>query len=137
LVDRAFITERRSAAAELATLDDLAHLGPQGAGAHIVLDALAAAALARAHGVEPRAIRDGLRAYRMGAHRAQHLATVDGIDYVDGATAPTAAAAAASVRSAERVVWIAGGDTKCADLAPLLAAVRGRLVGVVLLGMDA
>src|SRR5699024_5275929 len=83
LVDRAFIAERRSAAAELAALDDLAHLGPQGAGAHIVLDALAAAALARAHGVEPRAIRDGLRAYRMGAHRAQHLATVDGIDYVD------------------------------------------------------
>src|SRR5699024_11859017 len=80
LVDRAFIAERRSAAAELATLDDLAHLGPQGAGAHIVLDALAGAALARAHGVEPRAIRDGMRAYRIGAPRAQRLATVGGID---------------------------------------------------------
>lgn len=137
LVDRAFIAERRSAAAELATLEDLAHLGPQGAGPHIVLDALAAAALARAHGVEPRAIRDGLRAYRMGEHRAQHLATVDGIDYVDDTKATNPAAAAASLRSAERVVWIAGGDTKGADLDPLLAAVHDRLVGVVLLGVDA
>ena len=137
LVDRAFLAERRTAAAELATLDDLAHLGPQGAGPHLVLDALAAAALARAHGVEPVAVRDGLRAYRMGGHRAQHLATVDGIDYVDDTKATNPAAAAASLRSAERVVWVAGGDAKGADLEPLVAAVRDRLVGVVLLGLDA
>ena len=137
LVDRAFLAERRSAAAELATLEDLAHLGPQGAGLHLVLDALAAAALARAHGVEPHAIRDGLRAYRMGSHRAQHLATIDGIDYVDDTKATNPAAAAASLRSAERVVWIAGGDAKGADLDPLIAAVRDRLVGVVLLGLEA
>lgn len=106
LVDRAFLAERRSAAAELATLEDLAHLGPQGAGPHLVLDALAAAALARAHGVEPHVIRDGLSAYRMGSHRAQHLATIDGVDYVDDTKATNPAAAAASLRSAERVVWI-------------------------------
>ena len=137
LVDRAFHPERRNAAAELATLEDLAHLGPQGAGPHLVLDALAAAALARAHGVEAHAVRDGLRAYRMGGHRAQHLATVDGIDFVDDTKATNPAAAAASLRSAERVVWIAGGDTKGADLDPLIAAARDRLAGVVLLGTDA
>ncbi|ASK66635.1 UDP-N-acetylmuramoyl-L-alanine--D-glutamate ligase [Brachybacterium avium] len=136
LVDRAFLAERRSAAAELATLEDLAHLGPQGAGPHLVLDALAAAALARAHGIEARAVRDGLRAYRIGSHRAQHLATIDGIDYVDDTKATNPAAAAASLRSAARVVWIAGGDVKGADLDPLVAAVRDRLVAVVLLGID-
>ena len=137
LVDRAFHPERRSAAAELATLEDLAHLGAQGAGPHLVLDALAAAALARAHGVVAHAVRDGLRAYRMGGHRAQHLATVDGIDFVDDTKATNPAAAGASLRSAERVVWIAGGDTKGADLDPLIAAARDRLAGVVLLGTDA
>lgn len=136
LVDRAFVPDRRNAAAELATLEDLAHLGAQGAGPHIVLDALAAAALARAHGVEPHAVRDGLRAYRMGSHRAQHLATVDGIGFVDDTKATNPAAAAASLQSAARVVWIAGGDTKGADLDPLIAAARSRLVGVVLLGRD-
>src|SRR5699024_111751 len=69
-------------------------------------------------------------------HRAQHLATVDGIDYVDDTKATNPAAAAASLHSAERVVWIAGGDTKGADLDPLVEAVRDRLVGVVLLGAD-
>lgn len=136
LVDRAFHPERRSSAAELATLADLAHLGPQGAGPHVLLDALAAAALARAHGVPAHAIRDGLRAYRMGAHRAQHLATVDGIGFVDDTKATNPAAAAASLQAAERVVWIAGGDVKGADLGPLVAAAADRLVGVVLLGLD-
>src|SRR5699024_11588798 len=46
------------------------------------------------------------------------------------------AAAAASLRAAERVVWIAGGDAKGADLGPLIAAAHDRLVGVVLLGRD-
>ena len=136
LVDRAFHPERRSSAAELATLADLAHLGPQGAGPHVLLDALAAAALARAHGVPAHAVRDGLRAYRMGAHRAQHLATVDGIGFVDDTKATNPAAAAASLQAAERVVWIAGGDVKGADLDPLVAAVAERLAGVVLLGLD-
>ena len=136
LVDRAFHPERRTSAAELATLEDLAHLGPQGAGPHVLLDALAAAALARAHGVPAHAVRDGLRAYRMGAHRAQHLATVDGIGYVDDTKATNPAAAAASLQAAERVVWIAGGDVKGADLDPLVAAVAERLAGVVLLGLD-
>ncbi len=136
LVDRAFHPERRRSAAELATLADLAHLGPQGAGPHVLLDALAAAALARAHGVPAHAVRDGLRAYRMGAHRAQHLATVDGIGFVDDTKATNPAAAAASLQAAERVVWIAGGDVKGADLGPLVAAAADRLVGVVLLGLD-
>ena len=136
LVDRAFHPERRSSAAELATLADLAHLGPQGAGPHVLLDGLGAAALARAHGVPAHAVRDGLRAYRMGAHRAQHLATVDGIGFVDDTKATHPAAAAASLQAAERVVWIAGGDVKGADLGPLVAAAADRLVGVVLLGLD-
>ncbi|WP_193104242.1 UDP-N-acetylmuramoyl-L-alanine--D-glutamate ligase [Brachybacterium sp. FME24] len=137
LVDRAFLTERRTAAAELATLGDLAHLGPQGAGPHILLDALAAAALARAHGVPAHAVRDGLRAYHVGSHRAQQIATLDDIAFVDDTKATNPAAAAASLRAAERVVWIAGGDTKGADLDALVASVQDRLVGVVLLGVDA
>ncbi|MFC7458665.1 UDP-N-acetylmuramoyl-L-alanine--D-glutamate ligase [Brachybacterium sp. GCM10030267] len=136
LVDRAFLAERRSAAAEIGTLADLEHLGPHGAGPHVVLDALAAAALARAYGVPAPAVRDGLRAYRMGGHRAEQIATVDGITFVDDTKATNPAAAAASLRAAERIVWIAGGDTKGADLSELVASARDRLTGVVLLGRD-
>lgn len=137
LVDRAFVPDRRTQAAELATLEDLAHLGPHGAGPHIVLDALAAAALARAHGVDQAAVRDGLRAYRLGRHRAELVARIDEVAWVDDTKATNPAAAAASLAAAERVVWIAGGDTKGADIDALVASVSARLVGAVLLGLDA
>jgi len=58
LVDRAFIEERRTTAAELCTLAELGDPEPS-----VVLAALAAAALARAHGVDRSAVRDGLRAH--------------------------------------------------------------------------
>ena len=96
LVDRAFVPDRRNAAAELATLEDLAHLGAQGAGPHIVLDALAAAALARAHGVEPHAVRDGLRAWRPEPHRIAHVATHDDVHWIDDSKATNPHAAQAS-----------------------------------------
>ena len=137
LVDRAFLPDRRTRAAELGSLEDLAHLGPDGAPPHVVLDALAAAALARAHGVEPAAVRDGLRAYRMGAHRARLLARVDGIAFVDDTKATNPAAAGASLQSAQRIVWIAGGDLKGADVDPLVRSAAPRLVGTVLIGRDA
>ena len=54
LADRAFIEERATSAAELCTLADLASPAP-----HIVANALAAAALARAHGVASRRCATG------------------------------------------------------------------------------
>lgn len=136
LVDRAFIEDRRTRAAELGTLEDLAHLGPQGAPPHIVLDALAAAALARAHGVPQQAVRDGLRGYRAGAHRAEVVASGGGVVFVDDSKATNPDAARASLVSAERIVWIAGGLTKGADVDSLVASVSGRLTGAVLIGED-
>jgi len=58
LVDRAFIEERATSAAELCTVGDLADQEPPA-----VANALAAAALARSHGVAPEAVRDGLTAF--------------------------------------------------------------------------
>lgn len=59
LADRAFVEARETTAAELGTLEDL---GPQGGtDPHLVQNALAAAALARAVGVPPVAVRAGLR----------------------------------------------------------------------------
>ncbi len=57
LVDRAFVAERASTAAELGSLADLGSHDPA-----TIRNALAAAALARAHGVSQHAVRDGLRA---------------------------------------------------------------------------
>ncbi|MDN5743808.1 MAG: hypothetical protein L0H31_01655 [Nocardioidaceae bacterium] len=58
LVDRAFIEQRATSAAELCTLQDLPTQDPQ-----TVIEALAATALARSHGVGQAACREGLRAF--------------------------------------------------------------------------
>jgi UDP-N-acetylmuramoylalanine--D-glutamate ligase len=143
LVDRAFhapadARDRMRTAAELGTLDDLAHLGPHGAPPHVVADALAAAALARAHGVEARAVRDGLRAFRTDAHRAAVVRTLDDVAYVDDSKATNAHAASASLGAGQpgATVWIAGGLAKGARFDDLVAARADRLRAAVVIGVD-
>lgn len=140
LVDRGFARLRHTHAAELGTLADLHRLaGPDGAvPPHVVADALAAAALALAHGVAPEAVRDGLREYAPGAHRIAPVAVVDGVSYVDDSKATNAHAAAASLASFApgSVVWVAGGLAKGATFDELVASRRDRLRGVVLIGAD-
>jgi UDP-N-acetylmuramoylalanine--D-glutamate ligase len=105
-------------------------------GPHNTVNALAAAALARAVGVPAEAVARGLAGFSGGAHRNVLIATVGGVDYVDDSKATNPHAAGASLAAYPRVVWIAGGLLKGADVDPLVAAVASRLAGVVLLGRD-
>ncbi|MEU3962301.1 UDP-N-acetylmuramoyl-L-alanine--D-glutamate ligase [Streptomyces buecherae] len=131
LVDRAFVADRQRQAQELAEISDLASPAP-----HNIANALAAAALARAYGVPPAAVRDGLRAFRPEAHRIEHVATVDRVDFVDDSKATNTHAAQASLAAYEPIVWIAGGLAKGATFDELVSASASRLRGVVLIGAD-
>ena len=105
-------------------------------GEHNVANALAAAALARAHGVTAEAVAAGLRAFVPDPHRNQYLFERAGVSYVDDSKATNPHAALASLGAYERVVWIAGGQLKDAPVDALVAEVADRLAGVVLLGTD-
>jgi UDP-N-acetylmuramoylalanine--D-glutamate ligase len=131
LVDRAFIEERSTSAAELCTLDDLASTAP-----HFVANALAAAALARAHGISQSAVRDGLRAFRPDGHRIAVVAEHDDVTWVDDSKATNPHAAASSLAAFEPVVWVAGGLAKGAAFDDLVTSVGGRLRAAVLIGRD-
>jgi UDP-N-acetylmuramoylalanine--D-glutamate ligase len=142
LCDRAFLPQRQTHAVALATVDDLLHLTGSGLRAdlpdHVVADALTAAALARAHGVEPEAVARGLRDYQAGAHRIELVARHGGVAYVDDSKATNAHAAAASLAAvpAGRAVWIAGGLAKGARFEELVRQRADRLHAVVLIGLD-
>ncbi|MEU5184632.1 UDP-N-acetylmuramoyl-L-alanine--D-glutamate ligase [Streptomyces longwoodensis] len=131
LVDRAFVENRRESAQELAEVSDVNPPAP-----HNIANALAAAALARAFGVPPQAVRDGLRAFTPDAHRIAHVADVDGVAYVDDSKATNTHAAEASLAAYGSIVWIAGGLAKGATFDELVARSAGRLRGVVLIGAD-
>jgi UDP-N-acetylmuramoylalanine--D-glutamate ligase len=126
LVDRAFADD-----ATLAAVSSIPVPGPVG-----VLDALAAAALARSVGVSAAAIADALATFRVGRHRAEVVAVIDQISYVDDSKATNPHAAEASVLAYPRVVWIAGGLLKGASVQETVARIASRLVGVVLIGRD-
>ncbi|GAA2174978.1 UDP-N-acetylmuramoyl-L-alanine--D-glutamate ligase [Agrococcus versicolor] len=134
LADRAFLDERRSQALEIATLEDLEVAGL--ASPHMAQNVLAAAALARAVGVEPGAIRDAIRSFRLDAHRTQLVGEVDGVRFVDDSKATNPHAANGSLAAFEPVVWIVGGLLKGVDVAPLVERHAGRLRAAVVIGVD-
>lgn len=106
------------------------------AGRHNVANALAAAALARAHGEPAAAIAAGLRAFVPDPHRNQPVLDRDGVTWVDDSKATNPHAARASLLAYPSVVWIAGGQLKGVAVDDLVAEVAGRLRAAVLLGED-
>jgi UDP-N-acetylmuramoylalanine--D-glutamate ligase len=132
LVDRAFIAERRDAAQELASVSDVHPAAP-----HNVVNALAAAALARSFGVEAGAVQQGLRDFHPAPHRIADVGSIAGVRFVDDSKATNAHAASMSLSAYPSVVWIAGGMAKGQHFDDLVLQVKDRLRGVVLMGVDA
>jgi UDP-N-acetylmuramoylalanine--D-glutamate ligase len=127
LLDRAFGEADTDLAAEA---------GVRPPGPHNVANALAAAALARAHGLSPAAVAGGLDTFVPDPHRNQQVFADGGVTWVDDSKATNPHAARASLTAYDPVVWIAGGQLKDAPVDELVAEVAPRLSGVVLLGTD-
>lgn len=134
VVDRAFLDDRQRSALELASLDDVMMAGL--ATPHGLANVLAAAALARAADVEPRSVRDALRAFTVDAHRTQLLLTESEIAWVDDSKATNPHAAASALSAYRSVVWIVGGLLKGVDVSPLVQTHRERLRAVIIIGTD-
>ncbi|WP_028279015.1 UDP-N-acetylmuramoyl-L-alanine--D-glutamate ligase [Arthrobacter sp. H5] len=132
LVDRAFIEQRKDSAAELAAVQDLGDVAPQ----HLVANALAAAALARAAGVPAAAIRDGIRNHKSSGHRIELVAARDGVLWINDSKATNPHAAAAALSAFHSVIWIAGGLSKGVDYTSLVRDNAARFKAVVLIGRD-
>ncbi|ONM46148.1 UDP-N-acetylmuramoyl-L-alanine--D-glutamate ligase [Nocardia donostiensis] len=127
LLDRAF-----TKAAILAEAGEISPPGPAG-----IADALAAAALTRAIDVAPQFVREGLVEHKVGPHRAALVRELGGVVFVDDSKATNPHAARSSILAHQHVVWIAGGQLKGASVEELIEEVADRLIGAVLIGVDA
>ncbi|MBC7756979.1 MAG: UDP-N-acetylmuramoyl-L-alanine--D-glutamate ligase [Bdellovibrio sp.] len=113
------------------------------AGQHNVANALAAAALCSAVGIEKESIILALRAFKGLPHRVQWIATIDNVDYYDDSKGTNVGATCAAIAGMTKhdlpqtVVLIAGGDGKGQDFSPLATAVKANSRAVVLIGRDA
>jgi len=109
-------------------------------GRHNVANALAAAALVTALGVDGAALARGLASFDGLPHRLQRVALRGGIAWYDDSKGTNVGATVAALGGLEapgRIVLIAGGDGKGQDFAPLAAPVAERARCVLLIGRDA
>jgi UDP-N-acetylmuramoylalanine--D-glutamate ligase len=85
-------------------------------------NALAAAAVALAHGVSVDALRRALRAFRGLPHRVELVGERDGVRWYDDSKATAPHATLAALEGFDSVVLVAGGRNKGLDLRALGAA---------------
>jgi UDP-N-acetylmuramoylalanine--D-glutamate ligase len=104
-------------------------------GEHNAQNAAAAAALARALGVDEEAIARGIASFPGLAHRAQEVAVRGGVRFINDSKATNADAASRAMGCYDKFVWIAGGVAKAGgidDLVPLFS----RIEKAFLIGQD-
>jgi len=130
LVDRAFVSDPLEASM-IAELKDIQPTLP-----HSVLNALAAAALARSVQVSYADIQSALIDFHPGRHRIELVLDSEGISWIDDSKATNPHAASASIMSHLSVVWIAGGLAKGADMNWLIERTKDRIKAVILIGKD-
>ncbi len=107
-------------------------------GEHNRRNAMAAAAVCLARGLEADAVRAGLRTFAGVEHRLEEVATVDGVLYVNDSKATNVDSTLVALAAfAAPVHLILGGQGKGQDFGPLRAPVRERCAGVYLIGEDA
>jgi len=120
-------------------------------GRHNIANALAALALGHAVGLPREIMLAALRSFPGLAHRCQHIAQCQGVDWIDDSKATNVGATLAAIegfceqsssdgknneKKAATIILIAGGQAKGQDFSALAKALPGRVKQVILIGED-
>jgi UDP-N-acetylmuramoylalanine--D-glutamate ligase len=107
-------------------------------GLHNRRNAMAAAAICLARGLEPDAVRAALRSFAGVEHRLEEVASLDGVLFVNDSKATNVASTLVALESFDTPIrLILGGQGKGEDYAPLRAPAAERCAGVYLIGEEA
>ncbi|MEQ1739558.1 MAG: UDP-N-acetylmuramoyl-L-alanine--D-glutamate ligase [Methyloglobulus sp.] len=107
-------------------------------GRHNAANALAALALGAAVGLDEQEMCKALKTFKGLSHRMQRVAKIAGVTWVNDSKATNIGACVAALQGYDRkVVLIAGGDAKGADMNELMPSVKEKAKSVVLMGKDA
>lgn len=107
-------------------------------GGHNIANALAALALGLVAGFKMSAMCEALHKFEGLDHRIQKVAIVNGVTWINDSKATNVGACIAALQGYKnKIVLIAGGDTKGAKMKNLIPAVKAKVKCVVLMGKDA
>ena len=104
-------------------------------GAHNVENAMAAAAVCLARGIDRDAVVAGLRTFAGVRHRLERIATQDGVTWINDSKATNVVSTIVALQAfLDGIHLIAGGRGKQQDFSPLAAPVSERCRAVYLIG---
>ena len=111
-------------------------------GQHNLSNALAALALGSVVGIPTKAMLETLKVYKGLPHRCEYLRTLNSVDYINDSKGTNAGATVTAINSfgkeaSGKVVLIAGGESKEADLIPLVEPMKAFGKLAILIGTDA
>ncbi|HTR72933.1 MAG TPA: UDP-N-acetylmuramoyl-L-alanine--D-glutamate ligase [Solirubrobacteraceae bacterium] len=108
-------------------------------GRHNVENAMAAAAVCLARGMDREVVRAGLRTFKGVKHRLEEVARREGVVYVNDSKATNVASTLVALEAfaGDRVRLILGGQGKGQDFGPLRDPVERGCAAVYLIGEDA
>ena len=107
-------------------------------GRHNVANALAAMALGKVIGLDESTMCMALRKFKGLDHRMQRIAEIRGVSWVNDSKATNIGACIAALQGYyEKVILLAGGDAKGADMNELAPIIKEKVKHVVLMGKDA
>ena len=107
-------------------------------GAHNLENAMGAAAVALSAGIEPEAVREGLRSFPGVEHRIEDVADLEGVLWVNDSKATNVASTSVALDAFSAPVHlILGGQGKGQDFAPLRDLVAIHVRAAYLIGEDA
>lgn len=108
-------------------------------GRHNQANALAALALAKVVNLSEKAMCDGLKHYKGLKHRMQFVADINGVRWVNDSKATNIGACIAALQGFEgkKIILIAGGDAKGANMSELLPSLSEKVHTLLVIGKDA
>jgi UDP-N-acetylmuramoylalanine--D-glutamate ligase len=106
-------------------------------GKHNTYNSMAAAIVGQVLSIRKEVIRESLTDFENVEHRLEHVATVQGIDFINDSKATNVNSAWYALESMEKpVIWIAGGVDKGNDYEMLKPLIKEKVRMIVCLGID-
>lgn len=106
-------------------------------GVHNLINTMAAVSAAHLAKVPDARIREGLKTFKNAPHRLEHIATINGVEFINDSKATNVDSVVYALGSYENpLIWIAGGIDKGNDYALIRDAVKKKVKTLICLGKD-
>lgn len=107
------------------------------AGKHNHFNALVAIEVGKLIGIPESSILDGLKGYKSLEHRMEHVATINGVTYINDSKATNIDAVYYALEGmTSSVIWIVGGVDKGNDYGSLSPLIQEKVKHIVAMGVD-